>query len=189
MPQLSRILPPIAGTLLGTSIGFYVMSVPLVTDPGYQSVLKIQPPFLSSVFTGDVDEPGKHYHLRFTSGIPVKTIQAFTEHGAAIITNDYRAMAASVQVTLRVTDPVALLRGFGEDWYKQEVSLAVAAAAGLAGMSFGEEDLNRKGGGEAKMFEGEAASQLRKILLEKNIPVTVDEYRLIDVHSSRATEG
>lgn len=185
MPSLSRVLPPVIGSIIGASIGVYLMSTIVVTDPGYQSVLEIQPPFLSSRFTGYVDEAGKHYHLRFTSGIPVKVVQVFTEPSASIITNDYHAMAASVQVTLRVVDPVELIRSYGEDWYRQEVALAVAASAGLAGMSFGESDLSNGGEGERAMFESEAANQLRKILREKNIPVAVDEYNLIDVHASK----
>lgn len=188
MPPLRRILPPIVGSLTGLAIGFFIMTTTLVTEPGYESVLKIEPPFLPGHLTGDADGPGTHRHLRFIYGIPVKVMQDFQESGATLISNDLRSMSADVSVTLRITDSAELLRVAGEDWYGQEVRMAVSASAGLAGMYFTQKDLQDADPLKRVLLDTAGASQLQKILVEKDLPLEVHQYRILKIYPQESVD-
>jgi len=185
MPPLKKILPPIVGTITGLAIGFFIMTTTIVTEPGYESVLKIEPPFLSGHLTMDSDGPGTHRHLRFIYGVPVKMIQEFNETGAVLITKDLGSMKADISVTLKVADAAELLWAAGSDWYAQEIQMAVAASAGLAGLSFSQKDLEELNPKQRVLLDMMATAHLQKIIAEKNLPLDVIDYKVMKVYPGK----
>ena len=182
MSLAKKILPRVLGSIVGASIGLYLMTTSVITEPGYESALMIQPPFLSAVFTGDVDQPGKHYHLQFTTGIPVKKVQEFTEVGVQLISSDYKSVKADITLTLKVDEPARLLRDNGEGWYKQQVAMAVRGTAGLTGMGFSEEDLLGGDAVDTGRFNILAMLKLQEVMSNKDIPVIVQNFKVVRVY-------
>lgn len=182
MSLAKKLLPCVVGTTLGLSIGAYLMTTSVVTESGYESVLMIKPPFLSAVYTGDADEEGKHRHLQFTYGIPVKKVQEFTEVGVELFTMDHKSVKADVRVTLKINDSSKLLRNDGESWYQKQVGMAVQGTAGLTGMGFSESVLLSGQDVDIGRFNILGMLKLQSVLNEKDVPVIVQNFNVVRVY-------
>lgn len=172
------VLGALAGVVIGLSAGLFLISSKVVTEPGFESVIVTQPPFLSPRVTGEVDGPGEHYHFKFAHGIPVQKQQTFVSKGILVFAQGYEQLGMDVEVAFEVADAPRLLITFGEDWYADYAENAVAAAVGLTGMNFPVGMIVLPSEFDRDRFQLAAKIQLQRFMINKGMPLIVRDIKV-----------
>lgn len=172
-----------AGAMAGLAIAFALSTSVVETEPGFESVILMDPPFLPAVVTGLVDTTGTKRHYNFAKGLPVRINQEWTEFGVEVFTSNHEIIKVDVRVKLKVRDSAKLIMIDGEDWYQKEVSSAVRAAAGLAAMKFSLAAIKDRQE-NAQWFGVVMGVNLQTFISDKDLPLSVIDAEIVGMSES-----
>jgi regulator of protease activity HflC (stomatin/prohibitin superfamily) len=164
--------------LLGIVIMYTFFMHSIVTEDGFETVLLDQPYFGTGGIRPESQKPGRVYVFATTKGIPVDmrpiNIQVPFED---LPTNGNGMLDFKTSVQVRVTDSVALIKGFGLDWFNNNLRSPYESSVRDISKSYTMtqimSDAIIAGNIETSLMEGLSAK-----VKEDNLPIVVMDFNL-----------